>query len=141
MLLHMAEFDGPATSEKLARAMQTNPVVLRRLMSGLRDAGFVESAKGHGGGWALARPLEDLSLADIHQALGSPGFFAMANRDEQTSCLVEQSVNAALTAAFMEAEALLMKRLASITLAQLSADFHRRMVAGKHARQALEHEA
>ncbi len=36
VLLHMAENDGPSTSEDLARAMQTNPVVLRRLMAGLR---------------------------------------------------------------------------------------------------------
>ena len=33
VLLHMAEGDGPATSDMLAAALQTNPVVLRRLMS------------------------------------------------------------------------------------------------------------
>eukprot|EP01034_Spumella_vulgaris_P009550 gene9550-12112_t len=38
-LLHMAEHDAPSTSEALAAAMQTNPVVVRRLMAGLRDAG------------------------------------------------------------------------------------------------------
>ena len=40
-LLHMAEMEGPATSEAMAQAMQTNPVVARRLMAGLRYAGFV----------------------------------------------------------------------------------------------------
>jgi DNA-binding IscR family transcriptional regulator len=39
VLLHMAQNDGPATSEVLAKAMDTNPVVLRRVMSGLRDQG------------------------------------------------------------------------------------------------------
>ena len=141
VLLHMAEFEGPATSEMLARAMKTNPVVVRRLMSGLRDAGLVESAKGHGGGWALSRPLDAVTLADIHEALGSPGFFAMGHRDDNPSCLVEQSVNAALSAACLEAEALLMKRLKTVTLAALAADFHRRMAAGKHSRKAIEHEA
>ena len=57
VLLHMAEGDGPATSEALAAAMQTHPVALRRLMGGLREAGFVSSAKGHGGGWVLSCPL------------------------------------------------------------------------------------
>ena len=141
VLLHMAEADGPATSETLARAMQTNPVVVRRLMSGLRDAGLVESAKGHGGGWALCLPLDAVSLADIYAALGSPGLFAMGHRDEHPACLVEQSVNAALSAVYLEAEALLMKRLEKVTLAALSADFHRHMVAGKHARQVIEHDA
>ena len=42
------------TSEMLARAMGTNPVVIRRLMAGLRERGFVQSEKGHGGGWTIA---------------------------------------------------------------------------------------
>lgn len=141
VLLHMAELEGPATSETLARAMQTNPVVVRRLMAGLRDAGLVDSAKGHGGGWILCLPLDKISLADIHEALGSPGLFAMGHRGEHPSCLVEQSVNAALSAVHLEAEALLMKRFSSVTLAALSADFHRRMVAGNHSLKVIEHEA
>ncbi|MBC7941200.1 MAG: Rrf2 family transcriptional regulator [Chitinophagaceae bacterium] len=141
VLLHMAELAGPSTSETLARAMRTNPVVVRRLMSGLRDAGLVESAKGHGGGWVLRLPLEEVSLADIHEALGSRDFFAMGHRDEHPACLVEQSVNAALSAVYLEAEALLMNRLKTVTLAALSSDFHRRMAAGKHSRQVIDHEA
>jgi DNA-binding IscR family transcriptional regulator len=85
VLLHMAENDGPTTSDTLAQAMQTNPVVVRRLMSGLRAAGFVDSAKGHGGGWVLTCPLAQVTLADIHEALGGPGFFAMGNRDDNPS--------------------------------------------------------
>ena len=37
VLLHMAEQGGPATSESLAKAMGTNPVVIRRIMAGLRE--------------------------------------------------------------------------------------------------------
>lgn len=39
VLLHMAEAEHPLTSDTLAAAMGTNPVVLRRLTGGLRDAG------------------------------------------------------------------------------------------------------
>src|SRR2546427_3644818 len=67
VLLHMAEGDGPATSDMLAAALQTNPVVLRRLMSGLRDAGLVTSAKGHGGGWVLSCELDRTTLRDVHE--------------------------------------------------------------------------
>jgi hypothetical protein len=58
VLLHMAEGDGPATRETLATGMQTNPVVLRRPMGGLRNAGFVVSEKGHGGGGVLSCALD-----------------------------------------------------------------------------------
>lgn len=130
VLLHMAEVAKPMTSETMAKAMHTNPVVIRRIMAGLRDAGFVRSEKGHGGGWTTARDLAAITLRDVYAALGSPELFALGNRTEAPGCLVEQAVNAALGGAFQDAEALLLDRFGAVTLAELSADFHARMVAG-----------
>jgi DNA-binding IscR family transcriptional regulator len=129
VLLHMAERSGPATSEMLAKAMGTNPVVIRRIMAGLRDQGYVRSEKGHGGGWTLACDLTEVTLRDIYTALGSPSLLAMGNRTEAPACLVEQAVNAALNQTFHDAEALLLSRLGEVTLARLSADLHDRLVA------------
>jgi len=128
VLLHMAEADGAVTSEKLARAMRTNPVVVRRIMSGLREAGLVRSEKGHGGGWTITRDLSEVTLRDVHDALGGPSIFAIGHRTEAPGCLVEQAVNAAMGDAMAEAEALLLARLSTITLEALRADFHARMV-------------
>jgi len=129
VLLHMAEQDGPVTSEVLARAMDTNPVVIRRIMAGLRDLGYVRSEKGHGGGWTFERDLADITLLDIYTALGEPTLLAIGNRRENPQCLVEQAVNTALDQAFHDAEALLRAHLSRVTLAALSADFHARMEA------------
>ncbi|WP_159009678.1 Rrf2 family transcriptional regulator [Bradyrhizobium sp. S69] len=129
VLLHMAEHSGPATSEVLAKAMSTNPVVIRRIMAGLREQGYVRSEKGHGGGWTLARDLAEITLRDIYDALGRPSLLAMGNRTEAPGCLVEQAVNTALDKAFHDAEALLLARLGEVTLAALSADFHARLTA------------
>jgi len=129
VLLHMAEQDGPVTSEVLARAMSTNPVVIRRVMAGLRERGYVSSEKGHGGGWRLAVDLTQVTLRDIYTALGEPVLLAMGNRNEAPGCLVEQAVNAALNQACREAEALLLARLGEVSLADLSADFHDRLTA------------
>lgn len=131
VLLHMAEGDGPATSETLAAAMQTNPVVLRRLMGGLRDAGFVVSEKGHGGGWVLSCALDRITLGDVYQALGAPPLVSLGFREDRPTCLVALAVNGALAGAALEAEALLLKRFGAVTLATLSADFHRRMAQHK----------
>jgi Rrf2 family protein len=127
VLLHMAEQSGPATSETLAKAMSTNPVVIRRIMAGLREQGYVRSEKGHGGGWTLARDLAEITLRDIYDALGRPSLLAMGNRTETPGCLVEQAVNTALDKAFHDAEALLLARLGEVTLAALSADFRARL--------------
>jgi len=129
VLLHMDAHDAPMTSEVLAGAMQTNPVVIRRIMAGLREAGYVRSEKGHGGGWSIACDLRAVTLRDIHEALGGPSLLAIGNRTEAPGCLVEQAVNAALTQAFNEAEALLLKRLGGVTLAALARDFKKRLAA------------
>ena len=129
VLLHMAENGGRVTSEDMAKAMGTNPVVIRRIMAGLRERGYVSSEKGHGGGWTLACDLSKVTLRDVYAALGHPSLLAIGNRTESPGCLVEQAVNAALDQAFHDAEALLLSRLGDVTLAMLSADFHHRLVA------------
>jgi len=126
VLLHMAEEGRPMTSEQLSRTLSTNPVVIRRIMAGLRDMGIVQSERGHGGGWTISRDLGSVSLRDVYAALGEPMVFALGNRQEAPDCLVEQAVNAALNDAFRQAEALLIQRLGEVTLADLAADFHER---------------
>ncbi|NIJ37693.1 DNA-binding IscR family transcriptional regulator [Sphingopyxis panaciterrae] len=107
--------------------MNTNPVVIRRLMAGLRDRGYVQSEKGHGGGWTIACDLSAVTLRDIYEALGRPELLAIGNRTDEPGCLVEQAVNAALGQTFDEAEMLLLRRFGEISLAMLSADFHARL--------------
>ena len=127
VLLHMAQHEGPVTSEVLAKAMETNPVVIRRILGGLREHGYVRSEKGHGGGWTLSCDLSKVTLRDIYAALGSPSLLAMSNRTEAPGCLVEQAVNAALDQAFHDAEALLLSRLGEVTLAMLGEDLRQRV--------------
>lgn len=129
LLLHLAEQDGMLTSQRLAQIMDTNPVVVRRLMAGLRRQGIVRSEKGHGGGWALARDLADFTLGDVYKALGAPSLFAIGHRHAAPECLVEQAVNAALGQALDDARTVLLARFEQVTLAQLRADFHARFIA------------
>ena len=125
-LMHMAEHAHPMTSETLAKCMNTNPVVVRRTMGLLREAGLVASARGHAGGWTISGDLGAVTLRQLHEALGEPAIFAIGNRNERPECLVEQAVNAALGEVFAEVEALLLARLGELTLADLAADFARR---------------
>ncbi|HEX2593606.1 MAG TPA: Rrf2 family transcriptional regulator [Rhizomicrobium sp.] len=140
VLLHMAEHDAPMTSEQLAAAMDTNPVVIRRVMAGLREAGYVASEKGHGGGWTLAKPLTAITLRDVYDAIGRPALLAIGHRAEAPGCLVEQAVNGALGDAFRDAEALLLARLADVTLAELHGDVSKRLKkSGTHKHRERHH--
>jgi Rrf2 family protein len=127
-LLHMAHRGGPMTSDELAACLRSHPVVVRRTMAGLREAGFVVSERGHGGGWVLARDLASVTLLDVQMALGD-GTEADAEAAHADGCVIEQSVQRALAGSLREAEALLAKRLGEVTLADLSADFNRAMAA------------
>lgn len=119
VLLHMAQVKEPLTSEVLARSMGTNPAVFRRTMAGLRRAGHVISGKGHGGGWQLARPLEEITLLAIYEALERPTLFAIGSRGRHPECRIEGTVNAALAETMQQAESLLMERFGQVTLDQL----------------------
>ncbi len=70
ILVHMEAIIRPVTSERMAEMISTNPVVVRRTMALLRKAGYVTYTKGHNGGWQLAKPLANITLLDIHNALG-----------------------------------------------------------------------
>ncbi len=139
ILLHMAGREGPVTSEDLSKMMGTNPVVVRRIMAGLRREGYVRSEKGHGGGWTLVCDLSKVTVRDIYVAVGSPSLLSIGNRTEAPGCLVEQAVNAALQQAFHDAEELLLTRFGEVTLYLLSADFHSRLAARGLSQGAEEH--
>ena len=131
VLLHMAQHEGPMTSEAIAVMLGTNPVVVRRTMGGLRDAGYVRSEKGHGGGWLIACDLERVSLLDVHRAVGGPRLFTIGNEHPDPACAVEQVVNEALGDALSEAEALLIERLGAVSLAELGRGFDARCAAAR----------
>ena len=138
VLLHMAEHDSPVRSEDLGESMGANPVVIRRTMAGLRNAGLVDSVKGHGGGWSIARDLKEISLLDIYRALDEPILIQQHRGTEKPECLVEQTVGRTLNETFQAAENLIMERFKKIRLADVSAEFHllleRSRVGGKPPR-------
>lgn len=138
VLIHMEKHEKPATSDAIAAMLQTNPVVVRRTMAGLRDAGYVTSEKGHGGGWVLARPLAEITLLDIHKALGNPEMFSIGLSGDNPACVIEQSVNVALADAMTEAQALLLDRFGKITLADLARESFNRWAQSGHKPSAME---
>ncbi|TXR54231.1 Rrf2 family transcriptional regulator [Reinekea thalattae] len=123
ILIHMDNMEEVATSEFLANILRTNPVVVRRTMSGLREKGYVTSVKGHGGGWRLNVALEDITLLDIHNALGESSVFCIGLSDEHTECKIEQAVNREISSALNAAEQQLLTRFGEVSLAVLAKDF------------------
>jgi DNA-binding IscR family transcriptional regulator len=89
-------------------------------MSGLRNAGYVQSGKGHGGGWSLKKPLFDISLLNVFEALEHTNVFSFGLRNENTNCKVEGAVNLVLSESMARAQALLLDSFENVTLDQIA---------------------
>nr|WP_272214606.1 Rrf2 family transcriptional regulator [Marinicella sp. W31]MDC2880232.1 Rrf2 family transcriptional regulator [Marinicella sp. W31] len=129
VLIHLDRHVERATSDQIAGMISTNPVVVRRMMAGLRKKEILISEKGHGGGWQLARPLNAISLRDVYQAIGSPPLFNIGSGADPTDCLVEKAVDARLDLAMQEAERKLLKQFSEISVEDLAHDFEQRFAA------------
>ena len=127
VLIHMKDREGPLTSEAIGTMLGTPAPIVRRTLAGLREHGIVSSSKGHGGGWSLARPLGEITLLDIYEALGEPTLFALGPANDDPACLVERAVDARLGAAFARAAEGLRAELRATTLEQIADDFERRL--------------
>lgn len=122
VLLHMAQTDAPLTSRQIALMLGSNAVVVRRIMAGLRDGGYVEAERGHGGGWRIARRTDEMTLLDVYRSLGSPDLFAFGFSNPAPSCLVEQSVNATIDDAIKDATEAILRQFGTLRLSQIEAD-------------------
>lgn len=127
VLIHMDRHVSLATSEQISKMISTNPVVVRRMMGGLRDRGIVTSEKGHGGGWKLSRPLAEVSLRDVYEAVSAPPLFNIGPNAEPSECLVEKAVDAQLEASLSDAEARLMAQFSQISVEALAQDYETRL--------------
>ena len=65
LILLAAESDVVHTSTSLAARMDTNPVVLRRIIADLSKAGIVSTRRGAGGGVSLASDPEEITLGQV----------------------------------------------------------------------------
>ena len=112
--------DGRATSLCLARSVNTNPVVVRRITRLLARAGLISVRRGPGGA-ALLRPSEAISLCDVWRAVnpGQDRPLLPLHARPDPACPVGRSVHAVLGQAFGSAEEALHEALGRTTLASL----------------------
>src|SRR5262249_18591445 len=109
----------PATSEYIAGSVNTNPVVIRRLLAALRTARLVTSQGGNGGGWWLACLPETITLRDVYCAVVDGTLFPLHHRPPSSSCPVGRHIRHTLAGHFAAASAAMADELARTTVADV----------------------
>ncbi len=105
-------------SADIAEHAGTNPVVVRRVLGSLRKAGLLISEGGHAGGWRLARPPQEITLADVYLALDE-SLIGSAEEAGPHSCSVAHAFHDRVTQAMVEAEASLVRKLGQTTIFEI----------------------
>jgi Rrf2 family protein len=124
------ERDGAMTSEQIATSVNTNPVVIRRLLGLFREAGYVESKKGVGGGWVLLADPKRLTLLDVLRAVEPQNeMFALHRCEPNQECPVGHCIQGVLTEVYAEAREGMARRLARSTIASFVKTLKERMEA------------
>ncbi|MCV3273876.1 Rrf2 family transcriptional regulator [Roseobacter sinensis] len=111
-LSHMAGEPGRVrTSADIADHAGTNPVVVRRVLGKLREAGLLTSEKGHAGGWQLAKAADSITLADVYLALDERLVAGSGGDAESSHCSVETGLQSRVAEVLDDIEESLVERL------------------------------
>lgn len=117
LLAFLVIYKGKITlsSNNIAGSLKTSPVVVRRLMSNLRDAGFIKTTHGSADPELLREP-KDISLLEIYLATeGSSPLFAI-DHETNPKCIVGGNIQPTLTDYFSHAETAAEAILGKISL-------------------------
>jgi Rrf2 family protein len=106
------------TSETIAESVNTNPVVIRRIMSHLRQHGLVDSRSGASGGWRLARPPSELSLREVYQAISHETVLAL-HQHPKADCPIGGHIRQTLGNVFEDAQQALELSLDKVSVANV----------------------
>ena len=111
-------------SEFLAGSIGVNPVIVRTVISQLREAGIVQTQRGSSGA-ALARRLDEITLYDIYMAVGSvddeEGLFHF-HEQPNPECPVGRNIHKVLDQRLIDAQRAMEEKLKATTLADIVED-------------------
>ena len=106
----------PLKSEQVAESVNTNPVVIRRMLKELAGAGLVISQTGSLGGSRLICDPAKTTLLDVYQALECRGVFSLHRQPPSRDCPVGVNIETVLGDVLLEVDSAVERVLQNITI-------------------------
>ena len=116
------------TSDFLASSINVNPVVIRRILSQLKDAGLIEVKRGTGGA-SIAKPLEEITFLDVYRAVEciEDNTLFHFHENPNVNCPVGRNIHNILDDRLDRVQKAMEKELESITLAEVITDLNKNL--------------
>jgi Rrf2 family protein len=109
--------DHMASSETIAKNVSTNAARIRKIMSCLRNDGYIKTKEGIGGGFMLDCDPEEVTLAEIYRSVSlgtlKPNW---CSGDPEQTCPVSSNIQKVMDHIFNEAESYFCGYLDRITI-------------------------
>lgn len=110
------------TSGQVAASVNTNPVIIRRCLGELHRAGLVEVRHGAGAGWSLARDPSQITLLEVHDAIGPEPLFGLHRTEPNLECPVGKGIRPVLSQVYGGIDQAVRRELASVSVADVLRD-------------------
>lgn len=111
------------TSEFLAASINVNPVIIRRILSQLKEAGIIEVKRGTGGA-APAKPLEEITFLDVYRAVEciEENTLFHFHENPNPDCPVGRNIHKILDGRLLKVQQAMERELQGMTMADVMAD-------------------
>ncbi|MDO4941546.1 MAG: Rrf2 family transcriptional regulator [Lachnospiraceae bacterium] len=114
------------TSNFLASSINVNPVIIRKLLSQLKDAGLIEVKRGPGGA-TIAKPLNEITFLDVYRAVEclEENTLFHFHENPNPECPVGRNIHCILDDKLIRVQNAMERELESITLHDMKQDLEK----------------
>jgi len=119
----LCDADGLQSSEYLAGSINVNAVLIRKELSNLIKNRLVISQEGKNGGYTLAKPAAQISLAAIYETVKPETILGQAKNQPNPACPIGKQINQHISDLYDDVDKALMQKLGSTNLAEFCDKF------------------
>lgn len=112
--------DHPITSEYIASSVNTNPVVIRRLLSKLSKSSLIETQLGKNGGVRLKKSPEQITLKDIYESIQDRTLISQNTKEANKKCALSCKMKDIMKGIVSQSENAMLEYLSTIKLSDIT---------------------